>query len=113
MVFPYYTSYILFYIRSSRTPSAWWQCEVQILCTCGEGIISCHYYLFNCKCFILGYDELQRSVGNKFNIQSVFKDEMGIKALLDFAKYTGLGYCKIVRCRSTPLEKDKENMDEG
>jgi hypothetical protein len=46
-------------------------------------------------------------------MQSVFTDEIGVKALLDFMKHTGLGYYRMVRCRSTPLEKDKENMDEG
>jgi hypothetical protein len=38
-------------------------------------------------------------------------DEMGVKVLLDFAKYTGLGYCKIVRWRSTPLKEEDKKKD--
>jgi hypothetical protein len=34
-------------------------------------------------------------------------------ALLDFARNIGLGYCRMVRCRSTLLDKDKEKIDNG
>jgi hypothetical protein len=44
-------------------------------------------------------------------IPSLFKDESGIMALITFVKNTGLGYCKTVRCRTTPLDKDMENID--
>jgi hypothetical protein len=45
-------------------------------------------------------------------MQSLFIDKIGMKALLDFAKHTGLGYCKMVRCRSTLLEEEDEKKDE-
>jgi hypothetical protein len=32
-------------------------------------------------------------------------------ALINFVKNTGLGYCKMVRCRTTPLDKDEEKID--
>jgi hypothetical protein len=40
-------------------------------------------------------------------------DQIGAKAVLDFSKNTGLGYCKIVRCRSTPLEEEDEEKNKG
>jgi hypothetical protein len=110
---PYGTSHALFHLRSARTPSDQWQYKTETICTCGEGIISCHYYLFDYKYIIPEYDTLQRSISDKFTMQSLFMEEMGVMALLDFAKYTGLGYNKMVRCRSTLLEQDKEKIDEG
>jgi hypothetical protein len=80
-------------------------------CTCGEGIISSHHYLFDCKHLIPEHNKLRKTAGNNFTMQSLFMDEMGVKALLDFTKYTGLGYCKIVRWRSTPLEEEDEKKD--
>jgi hypothetical protein len=113
MALPYHTSHAVFRIRSSRTPSDQWQCETEIPCTCGEGIISSHHYLLDCKHLILERDKLQRSVGDRFTMQSLFMDETGVMALLDFMKHTGFRYSKMVRCRSTPLEKDQEKIDEG
>jgi hypothetical protein len=50
---------------------------------------------------------------HNFTLQLLFKTEIGIMALINFARITGLGYCKIVRCRTTPLENDEERMDMG
>jgi hypothetical protein len=46
-----------------------------------------------------------------FTIPSLFKDKKGITALINFTNNTGLGYCKMVRHRTTPLDKEEEKMD--
>jgi hypothetical protein len=38
---------------------------------------------------------------------------MGIMALIKFARNTGLGYSKMVTCRTSPLENNEEKMDMG
>jgi hypothetical protein len=46
-------------------------------------------------------------------MQLLFKDKIGVKVLLHFAKHTGLGYCKMVRYTSTLLEEEDKEKDEG
>jgi hypothetical protein len=113
MALPYHTSHVLFCICSGRTPSDWWQCETETPCTCGEDIISSNHYIFDDKRLTPEHEKLQKSVGNNFTMQSLFTDKMRVMALPDFAKHTGLGYSKMVRCRSPPLDKDDKKMDEG
>jgi hypothetical protein len=108
-----HTSHTLFYIQSGRTPSDQLQYETGILCTYGEAVISSQHYLLNRKHLILEFDKLQKTASEKFNIQSLFIDEMAVKVLLALAKHTGRGNCKTVRCRSTPLEWDDGKKDKG
>jgi hypothetical protein len=75
-------------------------------------ISSCHY-LFDCKNLIPKCGKLRQATSIGFTIQSLSKDEWGITALLHFARNIGLGYYRIVRCRSIPLDKDAEKMNEG
>jgi hypothetical protein len=75
-------------------------------------LISSYHYLFDCKNLTPECDKLQRATSEDFTIQSLFKDKWGIMALLHFARKTGLGYHRMVRCRTILLDKDKEKMNE-
>jgi hypothetical protein len=75
-------------------------------------MISSHHYLFDCKNLTPKCDKLRWGTSADFTIPSLFKDEQGITALLDFARNTGLGYCRTVRSRTIPLDKDEDKMDE-
>jgi hypothetical protein len=58
-------------------------------------------------------DKLRRATSIDFTVQLLFKNEWGITALLDFARNMGLGYCRMVKCRTTLLDNDEDKMDEG
>jgi hypothetical protein len=99
-------------IRSGHTTSDQWQCEPDTAYPCGIGMISSCYYLFDCRNLTPEHNKLRRATTADFTIRSLFNDEQGIMALLDFARNMGLGYCRMVRCRTIPLDKDEEKMDE-
>jgi hypothetical protein len=82
-------------------------------CPCRIRTISSHHYLFECTNLTPERDKLHQATTYDFTLQLLFKDEKGIMALIKFARNTSLGYCKIVQCRTTPLENDKERMDMG
>jgi hypothetical protein len=69
--------------------------------------------MFECSNLTSDRDKLHRATTPDFTIQHLFKNKMGIMALIKFARNTGLGYSKHVSCRTTPLENDEENMDMG
>jgi hypothetical protein len=58
-------------------------------------------------------DKLHRATTPDFTLQYLFKDEKGTMALTRFARNTGIGYSRMVTCRTTPLENDEEKMDMG